>query len=136
MNAAPAVMRVGREPHARLGVVISARLSFASLCLVMLLAGVGSTVDVVVFGIHDHLIGAEPGLQDPLARAVHDRPDQRSPEAADSHGRHHCDLHMNPAEVSPRVDLVTPMPAGDLPVEASVPVPASLPSVPFTPPRA
>lgn len=96
-----------------------------ALCVVVFLAAVGSTVDVLAFGIHDHLAGAEQDRHDPTP-------------ARDSAGQdlHHCDLHMNPAEVAPRIELVKPIPVSDVTAEPSLHMPAPLAFVPFTPPRA
>jgi hypothetical protein len=119
-----AAIRWRLRPRARLLPVTAVRLTPVVLCVVVFLAAVGSTVDVLAFGIHDHLAGAEQ-----------ERHDAKPARGTDGHGQHHCDLQVNPGEVAPRVELVRPMPASDVAAEPSLPVPASLPFLPFTPPR-
>jgi hypothetical protein len=92
---------------------------------VVVLAVAGPTLDVLLFGLHEH-----------VAAAAHAKGERAPVNDLDGHARHHCDLGMNPAEVAPALELIAPLPTGESPAESLFSTVASRPFVPFTPPRA
>jgi len=96
-----------------------------AVSLVVFLAVAGPTLDVLLFGIHEH-----------VAATAHTQGERRPLNDLDGHARHHCDLGMNPAEVAPALELIAPLPATAPLTEPLFSTVASRPFVPFTPPRA
>ena len=101
------------------------RLILFAVCLVVFLAVAGPTLDVLLFGLHEH-----------VAAAAHTKGESRPVNDLDGHARHHCDLGMNPAEVAPVLELIAPLRATESLAEPLFSAVASRPFVPFTPPRA
>jgi hypothetical protein len=92
---------------------------------VVFLAVAGPTLDVLLFGLHEH-----------VAAAAHAKGESAPVNDLDGPARHHCDIGMNPAEVAPVFELIAPLPAAESPAEPLFSALASRPFVPYTPPRA
>ena len=101
------------------------RADFALVAIVLVFALVCAAIaDVAVFGVHEHV--ADRGHDD-LSSQAH---------VADLHTiHHHCELSMNPAEVTPAPDLAVPLGiVGEL-CEAESPGLRDVSFVPLVPPR-
>ena len=94
--------------------------------LLVILAALAPCLDMILFGMHEHVAAAT--AFDPQLRAPADRIDPLGP--------HHCELSASPAERSISPVVSAPSPFVWIVSAPLAPTPHATPFVPLPPPRA